>query len=145
MKELSHPWISSSKPAPTLTPSHGPSPAQQVVVVVVVVVEVAVALVAVEEVHLPPQPAELLLLLVAALAVVGLPLLLAALAVVPLLRLVDLAVVGRQLPIWLLSAITYRRQLYPQQTPRPRAHRPQSVAAANAAAVRCPAPTWCPI
>ena len=112
-----------------------------------VVVEVAVALAAVEEVHLPPQPAELLLLLVAALAVVGLPLLVAALAVVPLLRLVDLAVVGRQLPIWLLSAITYRMspQLYPQQTPRPRAHRPQSVAAANAAAVRCPAPTWCPI
>jgi len=101
----------------------------------VVVVEVAVALAAVEEVHLPPQPAELLLLLVAALAAV------------PLLRLVDLAVVGRQLPIWLLSAITYRMspQLYPQQTPRPRARRPQSVAAVNAAAVRCQAPTWYPI
>ena len=113
-----------------------------------VVVEVAVALAAEGEVHLPPHPAELLLLLAAALAVVGLPLLVAALAVVPpLLRLVDLAVVGRQLPIWLLSAITYRTssQLYPQQTPRPRAHRPHSVAAANAAAVRCPAPTWCPI
>ena len=110
-------------------PSHGLSPAQQVAVVVAV--EVAEALAAVEEVHLPPQPVELPLRLVAALAVVE-----------PPVQVVDLVVVARQLPIWLLSAITYRRQLYPQQTPRPRAHRPQSVAAANAAAVRCPAPTW---
>ena len=90
--------------------------------------QVAVALAAVEEVHLPPQPVELLLLpLVAVLAVVELPLPLVA----------ALAVVARQLPIWLWSAIT-------QQTPRPRARRPQSVAAVPAAAVRCPAPTWCP-
>ena len=91
-------------------PGHGLSLAQQVVVVAVVV---AVALAAVEEVHLPPQPVELLLLPVAALGVV------------------ELAVVARQLPISLLSAITSRR--------------PQSVAAVPVAAVRCPAPMWCPI
>ena len=104
---------------------------------VVVVVEVAVALVAVEEVHLPPQLVELLLLL-AALAVVELPLLLVAAPAV-----VELVVVGRQLPIWLLPAITSRTlpQVYPQQTARPRVRRPQAVAAVNAAAVRCPAPT----
>ena len=117
-------------------PSHGLSPALQVVLAVAVVA-VAAALAAVEEVHLPPQLVELLLLL-AALAVVELPLLLVAAPVV-----VGLVVVGRQLPIWLLSAITSRTlpQVYPQQTPRPRARRPQAVAAVNAAAVRCPAPT----
>ena len=116
-------------------PSHGLSPAQQVVLAVAVVeVEVASALAAVEEVHLPPQLVELLLLLEAALVVV-------------VLVVVVLVVVARQLPIWLLSAITSRTlpQVYPQQTPRPQARRPQAVAAVNAAAVRCPAPTWCPI
>jgi hypothetical protein len=109
-------------------PSHGLSPAQQVVLAAAVVVEVAAAVAAVG-VHLPPQLVELLLLLAAALAVV------------------ELAVVERQLPIWLLSAITSRTlpQIYPQQTPRPRARRPRVASAVPAAAVRCPAPMWCPI
>ncbi len=119
MKALSLPWISSSKPAPTLMPSHGLSPAQQVVVAVVV--EVAVALAAVEEVHLPPQPVELLLLLVAVLAVVELPL---------------LPVVASR---WWRAS--YRSRCFSGNSAR----RPQSVAAVPAAAVKCPAPMWCPI